>query len=359
MKPLLQNLVPPPRRWSEGGAGAGPEGDFDPPAPGIGAACTYAVRTTLAHDADEHAGNLSRWEQLYDQLSPGLFTGTLTELWLDDAQVFRETTSHTVRQSCLVWPASFWFGIPHCEGECGTIGAKGIGNDAIALRPGGCEFELLTPNAFDILGVVVDAAALTGYAFEVEHMDLRAVLREHEVLRVGAAARRQFSAFVVQALSEVGGNASVQAHGAARRNLRQAMLCSLVMLLGAGGGEPRVTAVRVNRQRLVSRVRDFVLAHPEETIGVPDLCQRFHVSRRTLQNCFHHVLNVSPAAYLRTIRLNAVRRELKNPVSRYRTVQDVAAAWGFWHLSQFGSDYKRLFGELPSQSLRSRTTAAG
>jgi AraC-like DNA-binding protein len=34
------------------------------------------------------------------------------------------------------------------------------------------------------------------------------------------------------------------------------------------------------------------------------------------------------------------------------TVQDVAAHWGFWHLGQFAQDYKRLFGELPSTTLR-------
>ena len=31
---------------------------------------------------------------------------------------------------------------------------------------------------------------------------------------------------------------------------------------------------------------------------------------------------------------------------------DVAARWGFWHLSQFAVDYKKLFGELPSRTLR-------
>jgi AraC family ethanolamine operon transcriptional activator len=49
-----------------------------------------------------------------------------------------------------------------------------------------------------------------------------------------------------------------------------------------------------------------------------------------------------------------VRRELKNPASPYRTVQDVAAAWGFWHMGQFSADYRRLFCEHPSEALRSR-----
>jgi AraC family ethanolamine operon transcriptional activator len=36
-------------------------------------------------------------------------------------------------------------------------------------------------------------------------------------------------------------------------------------------------------------------------------------------------------------------------------VRDVAADWGFWHFSQFSSDYRKLFGQSPSESLRQRT----
>jgi AraC family ethanolamine operon transcriptional activator len=34
------------------------------------------------------------------------------------------------------------------------------------------------------------------------------------------------------------------------------------------------------------------------------------------------------------------------------TIQDIASHWGFWHLSQFAQDYKHLFGELPSATLK-------
>lgn len=62
------------------------------------------------------------------------------------------------------------------------------------------------------------------------------------------------------------------------------------------------------------------------------------------------VLGLSPVQYLRAARLLGVRRELlrAGPVIR---VSDAAARWGFWRLSQFAADYKRLFGELPSETL--------
>lgn len=52
------------------------------------------------------------------------------------------------------------------------------------------------------------------------------------------------------------------------------------------------------------------------------------------------------------MRLNRVRRELKTERPRFDSVQEAAARWGFWHLSHFSAEYKTMFGELPSDTLR-------
>lgn len=315
----------------------------------------YAMRSVVSQDVDEHAANLSAWGQTYDQLSAGAFSGSLTEVWTNDAQVFRETTSHVMRQSCRVWPGSIWFGIPVHDDSPGTICGRRFGIDAVAMRPGTCEFELLTPACFDILGLVVDAAGLVRYASDVEHRDIAACLRDEPVLTVGMAPRQKVAAFVLQVLAEIGANPVVQEHPAAQRALNQAVLGEALALFGSPQPSPRGN---VSQQRVFASVRDFVIARADEPVTVPDLCREFHVSRRTLQYCFQEVVAMSPGAYLRALRLNAVRRELKSPAARSKTVQDAAAAWGFWHLSQFALDYRKLFGERPSQTLRTRWRGA-
>jgi AraC family transcriptional regulator, ethanolamine operon transcriptional activator len=88
-------------------------------------------------------------------------------------------------------------------------------------------------------------------------------------------------------------------------------------------------------------------------VPVPELCSQFHVSRRTLQYCFEETLGMTPMAYLRAIRLNGARRDLCSAEVRHSgAVQEIAAGWGFWHLSQFAADYRKLFGKRPSESLR-------
>jgi transcriptional regulator GlxA family with amidase domain len=85
---------------------------------------------------------------------------------------------------------------------------------------------------------------------------------------------------------------------------------------------------------------------------VIELCQQLHVSRRTVQNSFRNVAETTPLHYLRSLRLNGVRRELMSTAPAKVSIGDAAARWGFFHLSHFAADYQELFGELPSQTRR-------
>jgi len=82
------------------------------------------------------------------------------------------------------------------------------------------------------------------------------------------------------------------------------------------------------------------------------------ISRRALQDCFHKTMGCTPKAYLSAFGLNAARRALEQATPEQATVSDIATRYGFWHLSQFAADYRRFFGELPSQTLRERRPLA-
>lgn len=312
------------------------------------------LRLTVAHDADEQAANLSAWNQRYDQIAPGRFLGAINELWLDEIQFYLEKTSHALRQSCVVWPDSFWFGLPRCESAEGSIDGNCLRDNAIAIKPGNEEFELITPASYDIMGIAVKDEVLERYGEALEIADLPKLLRRQEVLLVDLRQKRDFWSFLDQTLGELANNPLTATHEAALKALSQDLIDGLMDLLVGVRPLPAPTTAQQNHRRIVARAQDYLFSHQHEAISVTDLCEKLYVSRRTLQNSFQDVLQITPLAYLKFIRLNAVRRELKNPASPYRTVQDAAAAWGFWHMGQFAADYSRLFCERPSEALRSR-----
>ena len=91
-------------------------------------------------------------------------------------------------------------------------------------------------------------------------------------------------------------------------------------------------------------------ARLRNSLSVLDLCRELAVSERTLRYAFQEVRGLSPLAYFKASRLNAVRQELKAGYAGTTTVREIAQRWGFRHTGEFAADYRRLFGELPSET---------
>ncbi|BBI59541.1 hypothetical protein HSBAA_08470 [Vreelandella sulfidaeris] len=82
---------------------------------------------------------------------------------LETMQVFKEHTGQALRQQCRVWPDSLWIGIPANQ-QGSRINGQALTAGEVMCRPGGQDFELVTPGAFDIYGLVIQLPALSAAA---------------------------------------------------------------------------------------------------------------------------------------------------------------------------------------------------
>lgn len=101
----------------------------------------------------------------------------------------------------------------------------------------------------------------------------------------------------------------------------------------------------------VKRVERYIEEHAHEPISIVDMAEHAGVSSRSLFTGFRRYRNTSPMTYLKEIRLRRVNEELQRLSSGSSTVTAVAFRWGFSHLGHFTTDYKRRFGESPSETL--------
>ena len=97
---------------------------------------------------------------------------------------------------------------------------------------------------------------------------------------------------------------------------------------------------------------DFLHASAHLPISVSDAARSAGVTVRALQQGFSRHLGVTPLEYLRGIRLNRVRDELRVSPPDTVSVAEVAARWGFAHAGRFAASYAARFGELPRETLR-------
>lgn len=116
-----------------------------------------------------------------------------------------------------------------------------------------------------------------------------------------------------------------------------------------------VTSIRPN-PRLSEKVRGW-LERAEEPVSMLQLCHEFRVPERTLRGAFCREFGMSPICYHQLVRMNRVRDELLQQQPKRGAVSRAATRAGFWHMGRFSQQYKKLFGETPSETMtRQRTT---
>ena len=106
------------------------------------------------------------------------------------------------------------------------------------------------------------------------------------------------------------------------------------------------------RVEIVKATQKFIKANLHHPLTLEDICQAVFASRRSLIYGFEDIFGMGPMSYLKMLRLNGVRRALLVADPQFNKVKEIALNWGFWHLGHFCQDYKKMFGEAPSKTLK-------
>jgi AraC-like DNA-binding protein/tetratricopeptide (TPR) repeat protein len=100
----------------------------------------------------------------------------------------------------------------------------------------------------------------------------------------------------------------------------------------------------------VRRACDAMRANPGGNLSLAQLADIAGTPVRTLQRQFRIFMGRSPHEVLREIRYATARRELLRGLPNAK-VTDIAARCGLHHFSRFSAEYRRRYGENPSQTL--------
>jgi AraC family ethanolamine operon transcriptional activator len=104
--------------------------------------------------------------------------------------------------------------------------------------------------------------------------------------------------------------------------------------------------------RSVSLALDIIHTSELDSISAMELCKQTKCSQRTLEKCFSKRLGITPKKYIKCLRLAEVHKGLRNfDDLDYDSIIELAGVNGFWHMGQFAADYRRIYGELPSETL--------
>lgn len=140
-----------------------------------------------------------------------------------------------------------------------------------------------------------------------------------------------------------------QDHG---RSLALEVARWLVMFLQRSGGQAQFSAqlsAQMAERDVLRELQVHVAEHPAEDLSVAAMARRARMSERNFARAFVREVGVSPARYVRSVRVEAARRKLEQTG---RPVKTVARECGFASDDAFRRAFERAVGVAPDEYRR-------
>ena len=282
------------------------------------------------------------WNQRYLQMSSGVMRSTLHEWSTGDVHIFGKWMNGRVVQQGGLPRGQLCFALlgKDLTGALRVQGQEFRFGDLLILR-GGQEFEFQRPAGVELLSVTFGAESFAEF-LEVSLAPEGAMrAMAGVVVRPEAAELRDLRRMVRFQLSE----GFARSPGELMQAVRE--------VLARSANVPPQRASSIAAARVVKECQQIASTETrEDPLRIEELCSRLRTSRRTLQSSFKLVTGASPVVYLRNLRLNGVRQRLMSTAASELSVSSAATDAGFDHFGHFAGNYKSLFGESPSRTVR-------
>lgn len=201
--------------------------------------------------------------------------------------------------------------------------------------------------------ILIDKSLLRGYLRLDKYDHLADALNVKHVLPCNSKRIRNFSymlqrllGFALITLDAFDTQANVT-------SIEEDLLEQLDTLIQCSDGKQ--VAVRLpNRRRVVNLTLEYINDTGYTFLTIPEITNAVGVSQRTLEYAFQDEFGLTPLDFLRLKRMHAARRKLLAASKEEVKIGDVCKQLGFYNPGRFSVKYKQLFGESPSETLRTR-----
>lgn len=302
-------------------------------------------------DVDELAEVAHSWDLDFRQLNRGGFHGDLIHAGGPGLIMSRTRLQGVLHQFGASPPGLCTFALSTNE----TINLRWrgheVGKNQILAYPTGGNHESISHPDFDMVLLSLSEESLDAAQRRLGIAGTDALSTKIEIASCGSLEISRLRKWIFHKLAEVIRSPDLLDDP---EHMKEAVIEASDLLVQAiVAGTADLEHFRSTRQR---RQLDYAVhlarSSSQRIHTVAELSLQTGISRRTLQRGFQERFGVSPKAYLMAQRLIGTRRDLRISSPTIR-VTDAANNWGFWHIGQFAADYRTMFGEFPSQTLKS------
>jgi AraC family transcriptional regulator, ethanolamine operon transcriptional activator len=313
------------------------------------------LQTIPLQDASEQAAAQDWPELTITQISAGSYEGQIRVIEHPDVNVYLEHQNRTVHKCGVTDKNLCTVSFLRVHEPQARFSEYNSANNSLFFLPCSTEFDIFLPGEISTVYFRFDQSRLLDKARALNPARWETPPTELQIMNT--IDRRALDA-LANDLDQLAPHAAPSTLLAEAGLLANVITDQVVTALnsswpGSAQTQPEYSVRRRARQTM-NRVLDYLTSEVNQVRcpTITDICYSLQISERAIQYAFKEVLNLSPNTYLRFHRLNRAHAQLRRPASAEVSVTAVATHWNFWHLGRFSSDYLRLFGELPSTTLR-------
>jgi len=302
-------------------------------------------------DFDEFCHNVRAWDLDYRQIERGRFNSELLIYGNHQTQFTHARIGRKMLQRGTSPEGLISFGILADPGIQINWRNIDISGDMMFVFPENGELNSITHADFNVYVISLSEDQINKECELSQVPDIRTLLDNNEVVRCQSGAIQELRSWLKDIKATLASPSTSLSDAVLLSHIEHGMITRIISLLA--GQHESVKKNRLRKRDLALYAAESIIAeNSSEVITISELCEAANVSERTLEYAFLERYGLTPKAYTTMYRLNNVRKQLRQSAPDELHVYDVARQHGFWHMGKFSNDYKMLFSELPSQTLR-------
>ena len=289
------------------------------------------------------------WELLVTTVNRKRFKHQKTFLVTPNIILYRESFESAVRVRGLTPDGMFSLTVPLQIGERTAYWNKPLHEDGLPISmPGGLDALLDSGQEHLILLINLE---LLQHSLSVETYSALLSMAGNHLLPAARSVMQSIGRWLTNIIQQAVQNPETFIQGRAIKSLEEDIIQKLAGLVDSSGCSAVRTGAISKRRHGLERIYEYLRTVDPASLSVLQLCKVAEVSRRTLEYSFREELDITPQGFIKLMRLHAARRDLLTSHNGESSVAEIAHSLGIYEQGRFATDYKKLFGELPSQTI--------
>lgn len=311
------------------------------------------VTASLAtHDFDAMAGGLPGWNARLAQVGAGRFVGSFDYVMAGGTSVCRVDANQPIHVRGSHRQKTYGLGLPALTGGESVVSGRRMRPGQALLLPPGVPIDQITSPDYAAVFVEIEEELFRSGLEALLGQDLDSSKVPYPLITPNSEAGKRLSCFLRKTIEAALAAKSCIGDTNRQETWKDQLLQYIADCLEPTPSHATYSDSGSSRQALFREAEQIMLQRPSGDLTLLELCRRLEVSRRSLMYAFEDVVGQPPMRWYRLHRLNEARARLKEVESSGAGVAEIARNFGFDHPGQFAIDFRRLFGQLPSEFLR-------